>query len=61
MDIDACACSLCCWRHDGGSDWLPGAGVVDLPDSPLRMHRTFLALLLEVSRDPLLLDGQGPL
>lgn len=61
MDLNACARGLRSGHHGGGSDWLPGAGLVDLPDHPLHMHIAFLALLLEVPRDTLLLDGQGPL
>lgn len=61
MDLYACTCSLCSWHHGGGSDWLPGAGLVDLPDYPLYMHLALLALLLEVPRDAFLPDGQGPL
>jgi len=61
MDLDARARGLCCRRHGGGSDRLPGAGLVDLPDHPLHMHIALPAPLLEVPRDALLFDGQGPL
>ena len=61
MDLHARARSLCSRDHGGGSDWLPGAGLVDLPDHPLHLHLALPALLLEVPRDALLSDGQGPL
>lgn len=61
MDLNACACSLCSGHNGSGSDWLPGASLVDLPDHPFYMHLTLLALLLEVPRDALFLDGQAPL
>lgn len=48
MDLYARACSLCSRCNGSGSDWLPDKGLVDLPDHPLCMHLTLLALLLEV-------------
>lgn len=61
VDLHARPRSLCHWRHGGGFDWLLGPGLVDLPNRTLPLHVTLPPLLLEVPRDAILSDGQGPL